>query len=163
MFLGMLWYPNNQMSKNKVRSKNKEHDSDISNKCPLPNIQCDLYRENVFCFEILVPPRVTKSPNNTTINEGENVTLTCDAEGPPKPTFTWSNAGEKVTIEKIISKNNKLELRNVRSAGRYHFTVTCIASNKGGATTANATIEILGRFLIFTQRTFKCSDAFGCV
>ncbi len=104
----------------------------------------------MFCFEILVPPCITKSPNDTTINEGENVTLTCDAVGPPKPTFTWSNVSEKVTIEKIISKSNKLELRNVRSAGDYHFTVTCEASNKGGTSTANATIEILGKFLIFS-------------
>ncbi len=104
----------------------------------------------IFRFEILVPPRITKSPKDTTINEGENVILTCDAEGPPKPTFTWSNVSEKVTIEEIISMNNKLELRNVRSVCDYYFTVTCEASNKGGTSTANATVEILGKFLIFT-------------
>ena len=123
-------------------------------------IWCDVYRANVFCFQILVPPRITKSPNDTIINEGENITLTCDAEGPPKPTFAWSNASEKVTIKKIISKNNKLELRNVRSAGRYHFTVTCIASNKGGKSTANATIEILGEYLKFTLNVEMYLGAF---
>ncbi len=107
--------------------------------------------KKIFRFEILVPPRIIKGPNDTsTINEGDNVTLTCDAEGPPKPTFTWSNVSEKVTIEKIISMNNKLELRKVRSDGDYYFTVTCEASNKGGTSTANATVKIWGKFLIFT-------------
>ena len=98
-------------------------------------------------FNILVPPRITKYPNDTTINEGENITLTCDAEGPPKPKFTWRNVTERVAIEEIISKNNELKLRNVQSAGDYKFIVTCQASNKGGNSTANATIEILGMFL----------------
>ena len=40
-----------------------------------------------------------------------------------------------------------LELQNVRSAGLYKFTVTCKAANKGGSRTANATIEILGKFI----------------
>ena len=93
--------------------------------------------------EVQFLPRITTPPNDTTINEGENVELTCDAEGPPKPTFTWSNVSKKVTIEKIISKNNQVELQNVRSVGRYDFSVICIASNKGGNASANATIEIL--------------------
>jgi hypothetical protein len=82
-----------------------------------------------------------------TVKEGENITLTCDGEGPPKPTFSWSIVSERVTIEEIISNNNELELRNVRSAGDYKFIVKCKASNKGGFRTANATTEILGKFL----------------
>ncbi|CAB4042155.1 hemicentin-1-like isoform X3, partial [Paramuricea clavata] len=87
--------------------------------------------------EIQFPPRITKGPSNMTINEGENVNLTCDAEGPPKPTFSWSNVSARVTIEEIIRNNDKLKLRNVRSAGKYKFIVTCKASNKGGNSTAN--------------------------
>jgi hypothetical protein len=98
-------------------------------------------------FDILVPPRITRGPNDTTINEGENITLTCDAEGPPKPKFTWGIVSKRVAIKEIISNNNKLELRNVQSAGDYNFIITCQASNKGGNSTANATIEILGKFL----------------
>jgi hypothetical protein len=99
-------------------------------------------------FDILVPPRITRGPNDTTINEGENITLICDAKGPPKPRFTWSIVSQKVSIKEIISDNkNELELRNMRSAGDYNFIVTCQASNKAGKSTANATIEILGKFL----------------
>jgi hypothetical protein len=111
----------------------------------LYTLQYNIKRCNYFV--ILVLPRITKYPNDATINEGENVNLTCDAEGPPKPTLTWSYVSDEVTIEKIIAINNKLELQNVRSVGNYYFTVTCIASNKAGNSTAKATIEILGMFL----------------
>ena len=51
-------------------------------------------------------------------------------------------------MRKIIRDYKTLELQNVRSAGLYTFTVTCQATNKGGSATANATIEILGEFVI---------------
>lgn len=85
---------------------------------------------------------------NTTVKEGENVTLKCDAEGPPKPSFTWNFVIPNVTIGNIIRKNNILELQNVRSAGLYNFTVICKASNKAGSRTANATINIVGKFVM---------------
>ena len=101
--------------------------------------------------EISVPPRITKGPNNATMNEGENISLTCDAEGPPKPTFTWDLVSKNVTFGKIIPNKNKLELVNVRSTGLYHFTVVCIASNKGGNKTAEATIDIFWWVLVLDK------------
>ena len=98
-----------------------------------------------FDFKILVPPRITKHPNDTTINEGDNITLLCYAEGPPKPSFSWNIVSEKISIGQKISDNNILELRNVTSIGNYYFTVICKAVNKGGNTSTNATVEILGK------------------
>lgn len=105
-----------------------------------------IFYKHISDFEILVRPRITKAPANTKVIEGENVTLTCDAEGPPKPSFEWDFVMENVTIEKIVENNNILELQNVRSTGLYNFTVTCKASNKGGSHSANATITIVGKF-----------------
>ena len=103
---------------------------------------------NKWFFFILVSPRITKRPIDRKINEGENINITCDAEGPPKPTFTWSFDRERVTIEKIIEKNNLLVLQNVRSTGVYKFVVTCQAANKAGNRTASATVNILGMFIL---------------
>ena len=103
----------------------------------------------IFFLEISVLPRIIEHPAEGKVKEGENITLTCDAVGPPKPSLTWSYDSKNVSIERSIKYHNMLELRNVRSAGLYKFTVTCKAANKGGNRMANATIEILGKFMLW--------------
>lgn len=63
-----------------------------------------------------------------------------------------------MTIGNITRNNNIIELRNVRSTGLYTFTLVCKASNEGGSRTANATINILGKFFRTLNKAFETED-----
>lgn len=98
---------------------------------------------------ITVLPRILEGPRSQEVLEGNNTHLSCNADGRPRPNITWDVEEEDVEMNVMYRKNGFLELQNVKSNGQYTFTVICIASNKGGNTTANATITILGKFMLF--------------
>ena len=52
----------------------------------------------LFIFFLLGPPEIIFLSPNTTVNEGESVTLTCNATGPPPANITWSKNNEDVTF-----------------------------------------------------------------
>ncbi|XP_028394789.1 hemicentin-1-like [Dendronephthya gigantea] len=93
--------------------------------------------------EIQFPPRITTHLSDTKMNESGNITLVCDAKGPPKPSFFWSIVRKNIKFGKKIINENVLELRDVTSTGNYYFTVICRASSKAGNVSTNATVEIL--------------------
>ena len=99
---------------------------------------------------ITVFPRITRQPRSQNVLEDNSINISCEAEGPPQLIITWSvEELEGVEMNSTDLKNGLLVLQNVKSKGRYTFTVICIASNKGGKTTANATITILGKYFLF--------------
>ena len=82
------------------------------------------------CLLITVQPEVLTHPRNKTKKEGENVTFTCDADGNPTPTFSWTKDGSVVntTLRITFNENNKnLTITNVSrgDSGEY----ICVATN----------------------------------
>ncbi|CAH3134799.1 unnamed protein product, partial [Porites lobata] len=75
-------------------------------------------------------PEFNTHPQNKTKTEGENVTFTCDADGNPAPTFSWTKDGSVVNTTSRITfnENNKtLTITNVirGDSGEY----ICVATN----------------------------------
>ncbi len=91
-------------------------------------------------------PKITDHPESQTITEGDgDVTLSCDASGSPAPELSWTRNGSPVETSNnsriSLSNNNKsLTITNVNRAdsGKYQ----CVASNKLGNATSNATLDI---------------------
>ena len=51
-----------------------------------------------FLSLVSVAPLVVISPKTITVNESDNVTLTCDASGIPHPTIKWTKVGEDAVL-----------------------------------------------------------------
>ena len=78
--------------------------------------------------------------------QGSSVTFSCDANGIPEPTFSWSKDGSAVTADNRISLsagNKQLNLTHVNrtDSGEYR----CVAANSVGTVYSNAsTLTVQG-------------------
>ena len=72
---------------------------------------------------------------------GENVTLTCLAEGGPGNSYQWQRGGEN--LENETSENLTLANVNIDDGDDY----TCITSNLAGSGNATATLYIMPRII----------------
>ena len=96
---------------------------------------------------ITVPPEFTAHPHSQTSMQGSSVTFSCDANGIPEPTFSWSKDGSAVTADNRISlsaDNKQLSLTNVNrtDSGEYR----CVAANSVGTVYSNAsTLTVQGK------------------
>ena len=93
----------------------------------------------ICCFRFTDQPEITVQPQNKTLTERENVTLSCNATGNPAPSISWTKDGSAVNSPKIsLSLDNKqLTITNVSrdDSGDYR----CVANNSVGAVvTSNA-------------------------
>ena len=79
--------------------------------------------------------------------QGSSVTFSCDANGIPEPTFSWSKDGSAVTADNRISLsagNKQLNLTHVNrtDSGQYR----CVAANSVGTVYSNAsTLTVQGK------------------
>ena len=87
-------------------------------------------------------PEFTSHPENLTVEEGKNATLSCNASGNPVPSFSWTIDGSPVntTLNPRISfslENKQLTITNVRRTDSAH-QYRCVANNTNGTATSNA-------------------------
>ena len=91
---------------------------------------------------------------NTSVNEGQNLTLFTEVLGTPTPSVSWLHNGkilrsnDNCKIEKIDG-SCKVEIRNVNS--NHSETYSCTAENKGGEITTSADVEIIPNILEFKK------------
>ncbi|XP_070534933.1 neural cell adhesion molecule 2-like isoform X4 [Ptychodera flava] len=81
--------------------------------------------------DVLVPPRVTQAPQNTTGNEGQSAKLTCTAVGDPFPNIRWMFRGvhlENPIKYKLSDQNRTLTIQNLKEEDTGEYT--CRAENK---------------------------------
>ena len=84
-----------------------------------------------------MPPTITEAPQDTTVNEGDPLQLTCNASGQPTPTITWTKDGKQLGKTLNIQKSNK------NDAGKY----VCKADNSvKDAKTASAQVTVQCKF-----------------
>ncbi|XP_058649723.1 vascular cell adhesion protein 1 isoform X2 [Onychostoma macrolepis] len=86
------------------------------------------------------PGHITVSSNNTSVNLGERLEITCHADGNPKPTILWRKLGE--TQPEVQSQNHKLIINNASwsQAGFYQ----CNASNGVGSQQMKIKVMVVG-------------------
>ena len=98
-------------------------------------------------------PNITLSPNNPTVDRGDNVTFTCTINGEGNLTITWlSPAGSILTpTDQQMPDSNTLIsfLSIVDISGTDGGEYTCQASNEAGST--DATSDIFIRPIILSQ------------
>lgn len=114
----------------------KESDSG----CYMCQINTPIMQNQVGCIKVHVPPDIIndETSSDTTVNEGDSVTLTCVAEGYPRPEIKWKREdGRRITlrtntrevakeVDSVPGKNLTLESVSRKQMGAY----LCIASNK---------------------------------
>ena len=84
-------------------------------------------------------PEITAHPQNKTRIEGDNVTLSCNVDGNPVPTISWTRDGSPVNTSARISfsaDKKQLTITNVNRTDRGEYR--CVASNRVGSDTSNA-------------------------
>ena len=69
-------------------------------------------KKQLGCIQVQVPPNIVDDENNdVSVNEGDNVTLTCKATGKPVPRIVW----RREDGQKLITNNHKWNTTNVIS------------------------------------------------
>ncbi|CAH3167452.1 unnamed protein product [Pocillopora meandrina] len=83
-------------------------------------------RKSAFLLVNYAPQQVTVNPNPAVVELGQSLTLTCQADGFPKPSYSWKFNGGA-----IGDSQNTLQLASaqVLNAGNY----TCVATNTFGS------------------------------
>lgn len=88
---------------------------------------------------VYVPPRITKEPvRNSEVNAGQNLILTCNADGDPKPNITWTK--DNVPQNQFNYFGSALRLVNVQ--GKDTGPYRCTARNAYGTATAVAFVNM---------------------
>ena len=90
-------------------------------------------------LSILDPPSITIHKVRDTVEEGDNITLTCNASGKPQPTTIWTKLNSSV----VLSNTSSLTIVNVRRPGTPDNIIQyqCTASN-GVETPAMAAVNV---------------------
>ncbi|CAH3026727.1 unnamed protein product, partial [Porites evermanni] len=100
---------------------------------------------------VLFPPKIVNFVQEYKVAERQSVTLHCQAEGYPEPTFTWSPC------------NNGCNTGTLTIPEVFNDTVyTCTATNSEGSDSADASVVIAGKEINITltiKDDEECSDA----
>ena len=101
------------------------------------------------------PPRIVHHPSDVVVKVGNPATLSCRAEGNPKPTIEWLRNGLPLETTKgdplqpILLLEDSLFFLTVGESrrGQSHEAVyACVARNSAGrATSRNASLYIAGK------------------
>ena len=69
----------------------------------------------------LMPPTITRQPEDATLSEGSQLHLLLSAEGSPPLAFAWSHAGQR--LEDINTPELNIESVGLHQAGGYSCEV----------------------------------------
>ncbi|NP_001360633.1 Ig-like domain-containing protein [Caenorhabditis elegans] len=94
-------------------------------------------------FDVVVQvlPKIKNAVVTLEINEGEEIILTCDAEGNPTPTAKWDfNQGDLPKEAVFVNNNHTVVVNNVT---KYHTGVyKCYATNKVGQAVKTINVHV---------------------
>ncbi|XP_053325662.1 hemicentin-1 [Spea bombifrons] len=102
--------------------------------------------EKDYNLQVYVPPSMADSEitHQLTVVKGNSATMTCVADGLPKPNISWLKDGKLLNSEYVSSleiKGTLLRLLNAEmdDIGRY----TCIASNEAGSVSKHFNLNVI--------------------
>jgi hemicentin len=124
------------------------------------------YVEAMAQLSVIVPPVAVAATPSVVVVEGRNALLRCITTGIPAPTVSWFRNGEQLSSGRYQMQEEILEMSNseVEDAGQY----VCLASNKGGNSSASVTLFVHyppvvtvhpsnQTILLNAKVTFRCS------
>ena len=86
---------------------------------------------------IIVAPQITTHPQNKTVTEGNNITLSCNASGDPEPVISWFRGESVLTRDDarifLGADSKQLTITSIKrnNTGEYR----CVANNSAGNAT----------------------------
>jgi len=97
---------------------------------------------------VLVPPSITVKDSVVQANEEDNVALSCEASGVPKPIIKWYKGTSGLLLSNRMQTPNRMTIKHIQlsDAGSY----TCRAENSQGFVEEKITVivKMLPKFLI---------------
>ncbi|XP_046656226.1 lachesin-like isoform X2 [Daphnia pulicaria] len=111
--------------------------------CYMCQINTAIMKKQLGCIQVQVPPDIIddRSTSDVTVNEGDNVTLTCTATGKPAPRIVWRREdGQKIVVYRPTA--------TASAPGSNHNNLhgTKSSSSNGGvlnATTTSTTSDVV--------------------
>ncbi|XP_046656289.1 lachesin-like isoform X2 [Daphnia pulicaria] len=111
--------------------------------CYMCQINTAIMKKQLGCIQVQVPPDIVddRSTSDVTVNEGDNVTLTCTATGKPAPRIVWRREdGQKIVVYRPTA--------TASAPGSNHNNLhgTKSSSSSGGvsnATTTSTTSDVV--------------------
>ncbi|KAK1803931.1 hypothetical protein P4O66_003872 [Electrophorus voltai] len=128
---------------------------------PLETIEKNLKKdvESILCEDCASAPKV-KAMRSQWVGEGDRVTLKCEAQGNPRPSFRWFKDGSELHKSKDIKiktnkKNSKIQISRVRleDSGNY----TCVVENSLGKENSTSYVSVQSKPKLWL-RTVKWPD-----
>ena len=110
-------------------------------------------------FLFIDPPTITAHPQGATKTEGDNVILSCNADGNPLPMVSWTKDGFSLDASgnfriSFSGKNRTLTILNAnkRDSGEYR----CVGKNSLGSDTSSAAV-------LDIQRKYPVTRSIVCI
>lgn len=94
---------------------------------------------NNFFFAIRIPPTVKRLPEENLIIQGQDFSVTCEANGSPYPSIKWTKVHEALG-DNVHQSGNVLRIMNARPDNRGVYL--CIAENVAGHDQSSTVVDI---------------------
>lgn len=107
-------------------------------------------------------PSFSKTPDDVTVRAGTTARLECAAQGYPAPQIAWQKDGgddfpaARERRMHIMPNDDVFFIVSVKSSDQGVYS--CTATNEAGTKVANASVNVLGKFV--NKITFWGSDVF---
>ncbi|XP_073350364.1 vascular cell adhesion protein 1 [Pagrus major] len=118
-----------------------------------PEVPQQVDKSPPYPAEVHYAPEFFLKPVVVTVEEGGNVTLTCEARGNPPPVFTWTSTGVN-----IRTNTRDLTITQVTT----NTTYRCTAANHLGATTQNFDVRVTSRINSAPMNSPEAPAERGC-
>lgn len=98
--------------------------------CYMCQINTAAMRKTLGCIQVQVPPDILDeaSTSDVTVNEGDNVTLTCVAKGKPSPRIVWRREdGQKIIVPRSSSPSSSSSKASMMTSSNKILSVATAA------------------------------------
>nr|CAH0101105.1 unnamed protein product [Daphnia galeata] len=112
------------------------HDESRTWNLHIRQINTAIMKKQLGCIQVQVPPDIVddRSTSDVTVNEGDNVTLTCTATGKPAPRIVWRREdGQKIVVFRPTA--------TASASGSSHSNLHGTKPSSSTGTVSNATIS----------------------